>query len=191
MAMETDAEVAPSDPARRGFTIVRPTDGKPHSGRKQRDADKPGFALHPAIARGMALIRETSDSGGADVRTLFDAPGIHVSYAWFKSGFPLPLHSHDVDCYYQVIAGTMNVGTEALGKGDGVFIPAGVPYTVSPGERGVEFLEIRTSHDYDTHYRAKTDAYWDRIAETRRTRKAIWASEPPPYGLIDPAPKNP
>jgi hypothetical protein len=37
-----------------------------------------------------------------------------VSYAWFKSGYPLPLHSHDADCYYLVIAGSMKVGSEVL-----------------------------------------------------------------------------
>jgi hypothetical protein len=34
----------------------------------------------------------------------------------------------------------MNVGTEELRQGDGVLIPGGAPYTVSPGPEGVEFL---------------------------------------------------
>jgi hypothetical protein len=167
------------------FTIVRGADSAAHGGRSQRGADRPEFALHPAIERGMRLMRETGDSGGASVRTLFSSPSLHVSYAWFKSEYPLPLHSHDVDCYYQIIAGSMSVGAEDLAKGDGVFIPAGVPYTVKPGAAGVEFMEIRTSPDYDTHYRAKTDGYWDRIAATRKDRKEIWASEQAPYGLLD------
>ena len=44
---------------------------------------------------------------------------------------------------------------------------------------------MRTSPDYDTHYRAKTDAYWDRVADTRRARMQIWAQEKAPYGLLD------
>jgi mannose-6-phosphate isomerase-like protein (cupin superfamily) len=169
---------------RAGYTITRAKDARPHSPRKQRNADEPDFELHPAIARGLQQFRETADCGGAAALTLFSMPALHVSYAWFKSGYPLPLHSHDADCYYLVIAGSMHVGTEELGKGDGVLIPAGAPYTVSPGDAGVEFLEMRTSPDYDTHYRAKTDAYWDRIADTRRARKDIWAKEPAPYGLV-------
>jgi mannose-6-phosphate isomerase-like protein (cupin superfamily) len=116
--------------------------------------------------------------------TLFSTSSLHVSYVWFKSGYPLPAHSHDVDCYYLVIAGSMQVGADRLEKGDGVFIPGGLPYTVRPGDAGVEFIEMRTSPDYDTNYRGKTDTYWDRIAETRRTRKKIWAEEDAPYGLL-------
>jgi mannose-6-phosphate isomerase-like protein (cupin superfamily) len=168
-----------------GFTITRGKDAHPHMGRKQRGADEPGFELHPAILRGMQQFRETADCGGAAALTLFSMPTLHVSYVWFKSGYPLPLHSHDADCYYLVIAGSMKVGTEVLEKGDGVLIPGGAPYTVSPGEQGVEFLEMRTSPDYDTHYRAKTDAYWDRVADTRRARKEIWAQEKAPYGFLD------
>ena len=79
----------------------------------------------------------------------------------------------------------MKVGTETLGKGDGVLIPAGAPYTVTPGEDGVEFIEMRTSPDYDTSYRAKSDTYWDQIAATLRERTGVWAEEEAPYGLID------
>lgn len=166
-----------------GYVFTRADEGVPHHQRRQRHSDDPSFAPHPAIVRGLKLFGETS-SGGAAAQTLFSRPNLHVSYAWFKSGFPLPLHSHDTDCYYLVIAGSMNVGTEVLGKGDGVFIPAGAPYTVNPGEVGVEFLEMRTSPDYDTHYRAKADAYWDRVAETQLANKDRWATETQPYGLI-------
>jgi mannose-6-phosphate isomerase-like protein (cupin superfamily) len=168
-----------------GFTITRGRDAHPHTGRPQRGANEPGFELHPAILRGMQQFRETADCGGAAALTLFSMPTLHVSYVWFKSGYPLPLHSHDADCYYLVIAGSMKVGSEELLKGDGVLIPGGAPYTVTPGAEGVEFLEMRTSPDYDTHFRAKTDAYWDRVADTRRARKDIWAKEKAPYGLLD------
>jgi len=133
----------------------------------------------------MQQFRETADCGGATALTLFSMPTLHVSYVWFKSGYPLPVHSHDADCYYLVIAGSMRVGNEELEKGDGALIPGGTAYTVTPGAEGVEFLEMRTSPDYDTHFRGKTDVYWDRIASTRRARKQIWAGEQAPYGLIN------
>ena len=65
-----------------------------------------------------------------------------------------------------------------------MMIPAGTPYAVTPGEAGVEFFEFRSGEDYDTHYRARTDSYWDRVATTHRERKAIWAEEKAPYGLL-------
>jgi mannose-6-phosphate isomerase-like protein (cupin superfamily) len=179
---EIDIEANPM-PTTNGYRFTRSDQGHPHVPRKPRAANDPDYAEHPAITRGLDLFRNSA-SGGAAAHTLLRTPTLDVSYAWFKSGFPLPLHSHDVDCYYLVIAGEMKVGTEVLGKGDGVFIPAGAPYTVTPGDEGVEFIEMRTSPDYDTHYRAKTDSYWDRVAETLRERKGIWAQEKAPYGLI-------
>jgi len=188
MSWESDNEALIREETREakapGFTITRGRDAHPHMGRSQRGADAAGFALHPAIQRGIQQFRETADCGGAAALTLFSMPTLHVSYVWFKSGYPLPLHSHDADCYYLVIAGSMKVGSEELCKGDGVLIPGGAPYTVNPGDAGVEFLEMRTSPDYDTHYRAKTDAYWDRVADIVRTRNPIWAQEQAPYGLM-------
>ena len=185
MSLETEnAELIREENGGKGYVITRAGDAAPHMPKQQRSAGDPGFELHPAIIRGMQQMREQSDTGGATALTMFSSPTIHVSYVWFKSGYPLPIHSHDADCYYLVIAGSMKVGTEVLGKGDGVLIPAGAPYSVTPLEDGVEFLEIRNSPDYDTHYRAKTDAYWDRVAATRRERKEIWAKEEAPYGLV-------
>ena len=165
-----------------GFTIYRGSEAAPYLGARRRGGT--GGNAHPAIQRGLKLMYESGDSGGATVRELFSAPDLHVSYVWFKSGFPLPLHSHDVDCLYQILAGTVGLGTEELAKGDSVFIPAGVPYTMKPGPDGVEFLEIRTAHDYDTRYAARTDAYWDKIAQTRKERAPIWQQEQAPYGLL-------
>ena len=169
----------------KGFVFTRAGEAEPHRPHGQRaGATDPAFVLHPAIVRGLQQFRETADCGGATALTLISTPALHVSYVWFKSGYPLPLHSHDADCYYLVIAGSMRVGTEVLGRGDGVLIPGGAPYTVIPQDDGVEFLEMRTASDYDTHYRAKNDGYWDRVADIRRASKARWAAEEAPYGLI-------
>lgn len=190
MSWESDNEALRREEAKEakaaGFVITRGKDARPHMGNPQRAAQlDPDFVQHPAIARGIEQFRETADCGGATALTLFSMPTLHVSYVWFKSNYPLPLHSHDADCYYLVIAGSMKVGTELLSKGDGVLIPGGSPYTVNPGDDGVEFIEMRTSPDYDTHYRAKTDAYWNRVADTRRARKDAWTQEKAPYGLLD------
>lgn len=183
-------EIAREENNGQGYVITRAGDAVPHMGRKQRGADDPGFEMHPAILRGLGQMREQSDTGGAAALTLFSSQTMHVSYVWFKSGYPLPIHSHDAECYYLVIAGEMKVGSEVLGKGDGVLIPADAPYSVTPLDKGVEFIEFRDSPDYDTHYRAKTDAYWDRVAATRRERKDIWAKEEAPLGLVPVPPRQ-
>lgn len=167
-----------------GFVITRAAEAEPMRPRKPRGVADPAAMLHPATLRGLQQMREDSGPAGAAALVLFSSETMHVSYAWFKSGYPLPLHSHDADCYYLVVGGAMKVGTEVLGKGDGVLIPAGAPYTVMPLDEGVEFIEFRNSEDYDTSFRSKNPAYWDRIAETRKARGPVWAEEKPPVGFI-------
>lgn len=167
-----------------GFVITRAADAEPMKPRKPRGVADPAAMLHPATLRGLQQMREDTGPPGAAAMVLFSSETMHVSYAWFKSGFPLPLHSHDADCYYLIVGGSMKVGSEVLGKGDGVMIPAGAPYTVTPLDEGVEFIEFRNSEDYDTNFRSKNDVYWDRIAEARKARAATWAQEKPPVGFI-------
>jgi hypothetical protein len=134
MDQDADDSVATQDGSGAGgYVCARAEQGVPHHPRQQRSGGGKEVEPHPAIVRGLQLFRSLA-SGGAAAQTLFSRPDIHVSYAWFKSGFPLPLHSHDKDCYYLLIAGPISVGTEIPGKGDGVFIPNGAPYTVMPGE---------------------------------------------------------
>ncbi len=167
-----------------GFVITRAADAEPMKPRKPRGFADPATMLHPATLRGLQQMREDSGPPGAAAMVLFSSETMHVSYAWFKSGYPLPLHSHDADCYYLIVGGSMKVGTKVLGKGDGVMIPAGAPYTVTPLDEGVEFIEFRNSEDYDTNFRSKSNTYWDRIAETRKAHAAVWAEEPQPVGFI-------
>lgn len=167
-----------------GFIITRAAEAEPMRPRKPRGVADPAAMLHPATLRGIQQMREDSGPPGAAAMVLFSSETMHVSYAWFKSGYPLPLHSHDADCYYLVVGGAMKVGSQVLGKGDGVMIPAGAPYTVTPLDEGVEFIEFRNAEDYDTSFRSKSDVYWDRIAETRRALGEPWRNEAQPYGLI-------
>lgn len=149
----------------------------------ERGTLRSDYVPPPATVEGLKRFG-AAVSNGATARVLYAANDMHIAYVWFKSGFPLPLHSHDADCFYQIIAGSMNVGTEELRQGDGVLIPGGAPYTVSPGPEGVEFIEIRPTQDYDTRYHGKTKAYWDRIIGTLQAHKEAWATEKAPFGLL-------
>ncbi|MCI4592342.1 cupin domain-containing protein [Sphingobium sp. BYY-5] len=119
---------------------------------------------------------------GTRVTLLFSLPGISLTHAWFRSGFPLPRHSHDVDCLYYIVAGSLRIGTETLGKGDGFFVGADIPYAYVPGEQGVEVLEFRASDSFNIRLLANNPAYWTKMVESVESRRAGWKDEAPPSG---------
>src|SRR3546814_1091176 len=61
----------------------------------------------PAIADGLKTLGDAGIGDGSFAKILFNAPGFALAYAWPKSDFPLPLHSHASDCLYLVLAGEM------------------------------------------------------------------------------------
>ncbi len=105
--------------------------------------------------QGMAALADAGMLAGSKLKLLYKRPGMSLSYVWFKSGYPLPLHSHNADCLYFIVAGSLKVGTEELGPGDGFFLGSDVPYAYVPGDEGVEVLEFRTSDHYDFRAIAK------------------------------------
>ena len=117
---------------------------------------------------------------GNETRLLFTTPTMSLTYAWFKSDFPLPLHSHDAYCLYYIIAGSLKLGTEMLGAGDGFFVGKDVPYAYKPGPEGVEVLEFRTADSFDIKFKGSTSAYWDKIVGNMDAARGGWQSEAPP-----------
>ena len=85
-----------------------------------------------AGAQTKVLLQQNMEEGGFSLVTL-----------WFKPGFPLPRHTHNVDCLYYVISGSAIMGNQTLRAGDGFFVPEDAPYQYSAGPDGVEVLEIR------------------------------------------------
>src|ERR1700761_487557 len=96
--------------------------------------------MTPALEQTFAQLGEAGIDEGQTVKLLFSAPGFSLTYAWFKSGFPLPRHTHSADCLYYIIAGSLQLGTETLGRGDGFFLPKDMAYAYTPGPEGVEVL---------------------------------------------------
>jgi hypothetical protein len=120
---------------------------------------------------------------GSTVKLLFSRPGLSLTYVWFKSGYPLPRHSHDADCAYFIIAGSLKIGVEELGPGDGFFVGKDVPYTYTPGPEGVEVLEVRTANLFDIKLLANNPAWWDKALATMAGVRGTWAEETPPSGM--------
>ena len=134
----------------------------------------------PEIETGIGTALEAGFAEGNVVKTLMSRPGFSLTHAWFKSGFPLPLHTHNADCMYYIVAGSLTLGTETLGAGDGFFVPRDKAYRYTPGPDGAEVLEFRHEEDFDIKFLAKTTTVWDKIASVITERRGDWQSEVPP-----------
>lgn len=139
--------------------------------------------LTPVMMEGAVKVLGAGMAEGHETKLLFEMPGFSLTYAWFKSGYPLPRHSHNVDCLYYILGGTLRLGSEELGRGDGFFVGTGVPYTYTPGAAGVEVLEFRASNAFDIQVLANNPAFWDRAAETVKSQRSDWATQPRPSTL--------
>jgi hypothetical protein len=131
-------------------------------------------------AEGLSRMFEAEMTSGAVVKRLFDAPGFSLVYAWFKPKFPLYRHSHDKDCLYYIVSGSLRLGTEDLGPGDGFFLTADTPYTYAIGEEGLEILEFRKEGDFNTRTMGGTKAYWDKAVAAITANRATWEALVPP-----------
>lgn len=133
----------------------------------------------------MAALARLSDADYAEgmgerTRVLFragDDDGMSLLHVWFKSGYVLPFHSHDVDCLYYVLGGELRIGSHTLHKGDGFFIPADQGYGYEAGPDGVEVLEFRNAARFNLVLRGNSEARWNRIVDTCRERADNWAEE--------------
>jgi hypothetical protein len=133
---------------------------------------------------GMAAMHEAGMLEGGTVKLVYSRPGMSLTYCWFKSGYPLPLHSHSADCLYFIVAGSLKIGTEELGPGDGFFLGTDVPYAYVPGKEGVEVLEFRTSDSFDFRSLGKNGVYWGKAVANLVAARGNWPEETaPPSGM--------
>lgn len=137
--------------------------------------------LTPAILDGIESAMTEDAGDGQQVKLLFSMPGMSLTYVWFKSG--LPLHRHDGDCLYCVIAGNLKVGTEALGPGDGFFVGGELPYAHIAGPLGVEVLEFRSTDSFDVCLFGKTVAFWDKTTAAIKVERETWADQRLPNAI--------
>lgn len=131
------------------------------------------------INDGLNLLADSGMTEGISSRILFDVPNFSLAKLSLKSNFPLPLHVHNVDCLYYILAGSLRVGREELGAGDGFFVPAEIPYTFSAGFEGSEILEIRkvSIGSVTTRFTSKSQRYWKKIAQIIAENRQIWLDQ--------------
>lgn len=155
-----------------GFTIFRAADAP-----TLNEAGCMTIEAFSAVQRaGVDRLMAAGYGEGEDVRVLVDLPGFSITQVWFKKGFPLPLHSHDVDCLYHIVAGDLRLGTETLGSRDSFFVPAGTPYTYTPGPEGVELLEIRQQGRFNFVNLAKGATFWAKGEAVCAANREDWRS---------------
>ena len=102
----------------------------------------------PVQREGMDKLVAAGFMEGDEVKVLVNIPGFSLTHVWFKKDYPLPLHSHDADCLYYIIAGSVKLGTETLGERDSFFIPTGVPYTYQTWTRWCGTARIPPRHPF-------------------------------------------
>lgn len=138
------------------------------------ESDAPNLAaIQPRMAEAMQVRGEYAD-------VPYRRETMSLARAWFKSGFPLPLHTHDSDCLYYIVAGSVRMGSETLEAGDGFFVGAEVPYTYTAGPEGVEILEFRSTDRFNIRVKDKPAASWEKMVDVLRDGAARWADEAPP-----------
>lgn len=127
-----------------------------------------------AILKGLATIVAAGARDGYSSKALFAMPGFNLGFVEFASGYPVPLHSHDADCLYHIVAGSIRLGSAELGAGDGFFVPCDVPYTYTAGTLGVQLLEFRTSNVFHTRFTSQNPNYWKRMAGIVTANRPRW-----------------
>ena len=158
------------------FAIYRASEARDYAEHAVMSLDD----ITPVMAEGLAHYNSPGTETGQIVKLLYAAPGFSLSHVWFKSGYPLPLHSHTSDCLYYIVAGSLQIGTEVLGVGDGFFVGSDVPYTYMPGPEGVEVLEFRNTDKLNIRFRSNAKAVWDKAAMVLAAHSAAWRKEQPP-----------
>jgi hypothetical protein len=154
-----------------------------------RAADAPGLMeaecmsiapSTPEQQEGMKKLMAAGYHHGDEVKVLVDIPGFSLTHVWFKADYPLLLHSHNADCLYYIIAGSLQMGSETLGPRDSFFVPADGAYTYRPGPEGVELLEFRQQGKFDFKNLTKGAAFFEKAAATVAANVDNWRTAKPP-----------
>jgi len=166
----------PDSEARKPFEIYRATDERDYGEHNLQ----PMVDLKPEAIAALSQFAHDPVRSGSKVTLAYSRPGFSLTKVWFKSGYPLPLHSHGNSCLYYITAGTIRIGEDVLGVGDGFFVDKDVPYTYEVGPEGVEVLEFRSTDQLNIRFRANTKKSWDKLVERENARQETWATEKRP-----------
>ena len=83
--------------------------------------------------------------------------------------------SHDGDCLYHVVEGSLVMGSQTLVAGDGFFVPSGAPYAYEAGPDGVVVLEFRTCTAFGMDIPGGQLERWRRMGAVADEHAEDWA----------------
>ncbi len=172
----SDTEVAPEKrPSRRGIKLFHGRDAVPlaDSGAMAAPVFDPGDmkALaddgprSPTVALGIAdtlVFRGEGHDGSSLVR------------AWLAPHYVLPRHTHSGDCLYYIVEGSITMGSQQLGAGDGFFVPSDAPYAYEAGPEGAVVLEFRAQTSFDIKFTGGQLERWRRMAVVAEEHGDRW-----------------
>ncbi|WP_077212137.1 cupin domain-containing protein [Bacillus dakarensis] len=144
------------------------------------DEFMPDLVMSEATTEAVQRMIEKGFYTGNTTNVLINLPGFSLVYAWFKSGFQLPVHSHNADCLYYVVAGEAILGNRRVKAGDGFFVPKDVFYSYTAGPEGIEILEFRHANLIDMVWRDSKPEYWDNVVDNIDKSQEKWKVETPP-----------
>jgi len=161
------------------FSVFRWQAASPHAGIPIMEYG----AMSETAQQGAADVMAAGMDTGHENRLLFHGGGFSLVYVWFKSDYPLPRHSHDCDCLYFLLAGSLKIGTHNLNQGDGFFVGANVPYAYTPGPEGAEVLEFRATENFDIKVLADGAGFWQKALHRVQENHQGWQDQLRPSHL--------
>jgi quercetin dioxygenase-like cupin family protein len=114
---------------------------------------------------------------GIDDRLVFQGEGPEgnsLVRAWLGPYYMLPRHSHSGDCLYYIVEGSITMGAQQLGAGDGFFVPSDAPYAYEAGPDGVVVLEFRTRTSFDMQIPGGQLERWRKMATVAEEHGERW-----------------
>ena len=122
----------------------------------------------PAVTESFELDDLALLGGGFNTEPIFcdpDPAGFSLVNIRLAPDAILPAHTHDVDCLYYVLSGSILLGRRTLGSGAGFFVPADRPYGYRAGSDGAAVLEFRKSTHFGMVITETSPTRWQEIVD--------------------------
>ena len=106
---------------------------------------------------------------------------------WFKPHYPLPRHTHDVDCLYYVVSGTAVMGNQELRPVTASSYPQKRRTSTPPVPTEWRSWSSGTARSFDIKVTEDDPARWDAMIATANEQRSAWQTLPSPRQSSDSA----